>query len=113
MLVQSSKIASSKMTGKERDLRSHVTRLVSRYGFLHGTLNVKERTCGKSNCKCVRGEKHSSLYIVSKREGELRQLFVPSDREAEVRQWVERYQEVKKLLDDISDMYWDKIQKRE
>jgi hypothetical protein len=113
MVVQSSKIASSKMTREERALRSHVTRLVSRYGFLHGTLNVKERTCGKSNCKCVRGEKHSSLYIVNRQNGELRQLFVPSARETEVRQWVERYQEVKKLLDDISDLYWEKIQKRE
>jgi hypothetical protein len=113
MVVQSSKIASSKMTREERTLRSHVTRLVSRYGFLHGTLNVKERTCGKSNCKCVRGEKHSSLYIVNRQNGELRQLFVPSARETEVRQWVERYQEVKKLLDDISDLYWEKIQKRE
>lgn len=113
MVIQSSKIAASKMARKERDLRSHVARLVSRYGFLHGTLNVKERTCGKSNCKCVRGEKHSSLYIVNRQNGELRQLFVPSLRETEVRQWVERYQEVKKLLDEISDLYWEKIQKRE
>lgn len=113
MPIQSSKIAASKMARKERDLRSHVARLVSRYGFLHGTLNVKERTCGKSNCKCVRGEKHSSLYIVNRQDGELRQLFIPSARETEVRQWVERYQEVKKLLDDISDLYWEKIQKRE
>ena len=113
MPVQSSKVGSSSMTRKERDLRSHITRLVSRYAFLHGTPNVKERTCGKSNCKCARGEKHSSLYIVNRRDGELRQIFVPSSREAEVRQWVARYQEINKLLDEISDFYWGKIQNRE
>jgi hypothetical protein len=113
MPIKSSKVGASSMTKEERKLRSHITHIVSRYSFLHGTLNVKERTCGKGNCRCARGEKHSSLYIVNRRDGELRQIFVPSYRETEVRQWVARYQEINKLLDDISDFYWAKIQNRE
>lgn len=113
MLDATSKVSAKQLTRKELDLRSHLVRLVSRYGFLHGTVNVRERACGKSNCKCTRGEKHSSLYVVMREGGELRQQFIPKSRESEVYQWIERYQEIQKLIDEISNYYWDKIQKRE
>lgn len=108
-----SKVSASEMSGKERDLRSHLVHLASRYGLMHGTLNVRERACGKSNCKCVRGEKHSSLYVVVQQDGKVRQLFVPKTKELEVRQWIARYQQVQSLLDEISEFYWDRIEKRE
>ena len=107
-----SKVGTGGMTRKERDLRSHLVRLCSRYGFLHATLNVRERSCGKSNCKCTTGEKHSSLYVVWQKDGELRQVCVPRAKEIEVRQWVKRYQEMQELLDEVSNFYWSKIQKK-
>jgi DNA-dependent RNA polymerase auxiliary subunit epsilon len=108
-----SKIAGAKMSHKERDLRSHLVRLASRYGFLHGTLDVRARTCGKKTCKCTRGEKHSSLYLVVRQDGKVRQLFVPKEKESEVRQWVERYQQILELIDEISDFHWSRIKERE
>jgi len=61
----------------------------------------------------VTGEKHASLYLVVRREGELRQLCIPREFEPQVRQWVRNYQEIKELLEQISELYWDKTRKRQ
>jgi hypothetical protein len=108
-----SKISKAKMNPQERDLRSRLNRLVSQEGLLHGTLDERARTCGKSNCKCARGEKHVSLYLVVREDGKLRHLYVPESYASQVRSWVEHYQKSLALLEEISTMYWRKIQNRE
>jgi hypothetical protein len=101
------------MSAKERDRRSRLARLAHGAGLLRGTLAPRQRVCGKPNCKCAKGEKHASLYLVVHRDGELRQLCIPKTFEPHVRQWVRNYQEVKELLEQISELYWDKTRKRQ
>jgi hypothetical protein len=101
------------MSTRERNQRSRLAQLVHEAGLLRGTLAVRERTCGKANCKCAQGEKHVSLYLVASYEGRVRQLFIPKDWEPQVRRWVEQYQEARKLLEEVSLLYWDKVQKRQ
>lgn len=113
MPVAYSKMPVGKLSRKELDLRAYLVRLASRYGFMRATLNVRERACGKKTCKCARGEKHSSLYLVMRRDGKLRHLFVPKEREEQAREWVARYQQVQGLIDEISDFYWDRLARRE
>ncbi len=102
------------MSPHERDRRSQLTQLVHGAGLLRGTLAVRERVCGKANCKCARGEeKHVSLYLVASYEGRVRQLFIPKDREPQVRRWVKQYQQARKLLEEVSLLYWDKVRRRQ
>lgn len=101
------------MTIPERERRSHLNKLIASYGLLRGTLRICARTCGKQNCKCNRGEKHESLYLVVSQDGKLRHIFVPRSMEAEVRLWVEHYQKAQDLLEDISEIYRQKLEKRE
>ena len=101
------------MSGAERDRRSHLARLVHGAGLLRGTLSVRERVCGKPNCKCARGEKHMSLYLVASHQGSVRQLYVPKEWEQRVRQWVQQYQDARGFLEEISALYWDKVQERQ
>jgi hypothetical protein len=101
------------MSARERELRSRLAKLVHSAPLLRATLNPRERLCGKPGCKCTRGEKHVALYLACSAEGKARQLFVPRDWEEEVRQWVATHQEVKRLLEEISKLYWDRIAKRE
>jgi hypothetical protein len=101
------------MTLKERDLRSRLTKLVQAKGLIRGTLNARANTCGKSTCKCARGEKHSALYLVVSQEGKLRQLFIPQSFEAKVRQWIDDYRLAEQLLDEIAAIHWAKIRDRE
>lgn len=109
-----SKIVRSSMTLKERSTRSKLQRSFSNAGVIRGTLTVRERSCGKDSCRCTKGGlKHSSLYLVVSQDGKQRQFCVPRSREAEVRQWVEQYQQIQGCLEELSEMYWDKLQSRE
>ena len=101
------------MPASERQRRSRLAQLIHGAGLLRGTLAVRERVCGKANCKCAKGkEKHVSLYLVASYGGRTRQLFIPKDREPQVRRWVQQYQEARKLLEEVSLLYWDKVRKR-
>jgi hypothetical protein len=108
-----SPIAKSKMIATERDCRSRLNQLIASQGLLRGTLRVCERTCGKPSCKCVRGEKHASLYLVVSQDGKLKHFFVPRSMESSVRLWVGQYQRAQELMESVSDIYREKLRKRE
>jgi hypothetical protein len=108
-----SQVAKAKMTTAERDCRSRLNQLIAGRGLLRGTLRVCERTCGKPNCKCIRGEKHASLYLVFSQGGKLKHIFVPRSMESKVRLWVGEYRRAQELIENISDIYREKLRKRE
>ena len=101
------------MTRRERALRSRLNQLVSDMPFLRGTLSLRAVTCGKSNCRCQRGEKHRALYLVASEDGKPRQLFIPKSKEDDVRQWVENFRQIRELQEEVSLIYWEKLRKRE
>jgi hypothetical protein len=101
-------------TALERQFRSRLTKLISdKDGLLRGTLTVRERTCGKASCKCYQGQKHSSLYLVISVEGKYQQICLPKIYEDDVRAWVANYQRIQELLEEISQIYLDKIKNRQ
>lgn len=99
----------SQIPPPERSWRSQLARLLSSQPFLHASLEVRQRSCGKPTCHCSRGEKHSSLYLVRSRAGSRQQLFVPRHQEDEVRQWVANYQHLLGLLERVSDAAWNRV----
>lgn len=103
----------SKMTPRERHLRSQLNQLISSKALVHGTLLYRERSCGRPTCKCAKGEKHSALYLVVQQEKKQRQVFITKAMEEEVRLWVANYQRMRKLGEDISQIYLRKIEKGE
>jgi hypothetical protein len=102
-----------RLTPAERALRVQLQQLVHAAGLMRATLTVRERVCGKENCKCASGKKHASLYLVSRQDGETRQLFVPKHLEAKARQWVKSYLDAQKILESISDQCWRRLEERE
>ena len=109
MIKKSAYVPRAAMGEEERKIRSRLSQLIHSRAVIRGTLNPREITCGKANCKCVRGEKHAYLYLVVRDGGKLRQKLIPRSQEAEVRRWVEQYQEAQNLLEEISDYYWGKL----
>jgi len=101
------------MAPRERETRSKLARLVHGEGLLRGSLSLRERTCGKPSCKCAKGQKHVSLYLVFSQEGKYRQIFVPKSLEDEVRAWVTNHHKARDLLEEISLIHREKIAKRE
>ena len=101
------------MSAAERRFRSRLTQLLSQRGVIRGTLLRRRRKCGKANCRCAHGEGHESLFLVISENGRTRQLFVPKDWESRVRLWVEDYHRARKLLEEVSRIYWDKVRQRQ
>ncbi|HTO73300.1 MAG TPA: DUF6788 family protein [Gemmatimonadales bacterium] len=107
------RITRAAMSPEERHLRSQLVQLLSGAGLLRATLNPRQKVCGKSGCRCARGEKHSALYVVASEDGKPQQLFVPHTLEPQARQWVSSYQRIRELLEQLSRIYWDKLSRRE
>jgi hypothetical protein len=98
------------MSAQERAFRSRLAKLVHDEPLLHGTLNPRSVTCGNPRCRCARGERHTALYLVFRREGRLHQVFIPASLEARVRQWVATDHAVRSLLDDVSRLTVERLQ---
>mgnify|MGYP001607654710 CR=1 FL=1 len=103
----------SQMTPAERGVRAQLAKMVHWTEFLHGTLTLRGNTCGKSGCRCTRGEKHLALYLTRGQNGKYRQMHIPRGRERKVKAWVRQYKEVQKLVESISKIYWQKLERRE
>jgi hypothetical protein len=101
------------MSPAERRARSRLAQLAHGRGLLRGNLLERRRVCGKPNCKCARGERHVSLYLVFSQGGRLRQLCVPKAWEPRVRQWVADYHDARRLLEAVSQLYYEKVRQRQ
>src|SRR3990172_9950497 len=97
---------------RERRLRSQLRELLLQESLVRGTLSVREKVCGRPNCRCARGEKHHAVYLVASRNGKLQQLFIPRALEPQVRRWVDTYQRLRELLEELSRLHWEKLRDR-
>jgi hypothetical protein len=96
----------------ERAWRDRVRDLLREDGLMRGNISVRQRVCGKSNCRCAQGRRHEAMVVVYRRENRTTQLYVPKSYEARVRQWVKRYGEVRELLEKLSGVYEAKVLQR-
>jgi hypothetical protein len=103
------------LSPEERRLRSRITQLVSSQPLLRGTLVDRRRRCGNPGCRCASDPAlgHPGLYVFLSAGRGKRQQYVPAPFHASVRQWVANYQELRQLLWELSELYWQKLQRRE
>ncbi len=97
------------LSAAERRLRSRIAHLASGERFLRGTLSERSIKCGKPNCHCAEGEGHRSLYLVQSHAGKVRQICVPKAVQDPVRQAVAEYQEMQRLIDEVSELEWKRL----
>lgn len=97
---------------KERKIWSQIRKWIRTGGVIHGGLVDMARECGKSNCRCSGGEKHASLYLALSYKGKKRMLYIPQDWEGRVKEWVRRYKDIRQILEELSEMHWEKIRHR-
>lgn len=77
---------------------------------LQGSIATISVTCGNANCKCARGEKHTSNILTKKVNGKTKSVYLPVDMLEEAREWTLQYRRMKRLMKEISD-YNEKILK--
>ena len=113
MSVREPPIPRAAMSREERQFRSRLALLASGHGLVRGTLLERYRACGNPRCKCARGQKHRAVYLMLRDKGRLRQLFIPQAYERRVRQWVANHKQLKKMVKEIGEVYWKKVQQRQ
>jgi len=102
----------TRLSAAERNFRSRIAQLASGHWFLRGTLSARSGKCGKPNCHCAQGETHPSLYLVQSRAGKLRQICVPKAWQERVRQAVNDYQQMQRLIEEVSELEWKRLRER-
>ena len=102
----------AKLSAAERNFRFRIAQLSSGQWFLRGTLSERSGTCGKANCRCARGELHRSLYLVQSQAGKIRQICVPKAWQQRVRQAVNDYRLMQKLIEEVSELEWKRLQEK-
>ena len=108
----SDSLSRTKLSAVERNFRSRIAQLSSSQWFLRGTLSERSGTCGKTNCRCARGELHKSLYLVQSQAGKPRQICVPKAWQQRVRQAVSDYHLMQELIEEVSELEWKRLQEK-
>lgn len=103
-----SRIAQSQ---RERHALSQLRKILNSPGLLRASLIQMRKRCGKPYCRCARSKRHWHLawYIGQSQKGRPRMKYIPPELLGEVKIWVERYQEARKMLDEVSNQNWAKI----
>lgn len=102
-------LSRAELSAAERSLRSRIAQLTSGMRFLHGSISERSSKCGKPNCHCAEGEGHPSLYLVDRLSGKVRQTCVRKAMQDPVRQAVEAYEEMRRLIDEVSELEWKRL----
>ena len=102
----------TQISDRERQRRSRLAQIIHAARFLRGTLTLRNIRCGKTGCRCARGELHACLYLVRRHGGKLRQLFVPRQWEGRIREAVKNHQEMEQLIEELSDLEWKRLKER-
>lgn len=72
---------------------------------MRGSLFERRIKCGKSSCRCLRGQEHLSTYLgVSLKGGKTVQITVPTKLRERVEGMVRNYSEVWAALEEISEI---------
>ena len=108
-------ISPQSLPAPERELYSRLRHVLTQPGLLRGNLVVLQRSCGKPTCRCSKDKasRHRSLYLSLSSVGKRRMVYIPPDWEAEVRDWVDRYKQVRGVLERLSAACLLRLEKRE
>jgi hypothetical protein len=68
-------------------------------------LVLRYRSCGKSYCRCQRGQRHPALYLYTRSGTKQVCTYIPKALHETVRQWVENGRRVKRLVDQVSQQH--------
>lgn len=80
---------------------------------LRGSLFERGIRCGKSSCRCARGQEHPSTYLgVSLKGGKTVQITVPAQLLKRVEGMVRNYSELWVALEEISEINRQLLRKR-
>lgn len=95
-----------------RNILSKLHQLINKGRFIRGNLVYLRNKCGKKNCRCAKGERHTSLYIRQSLKGKPKMTLIPKSKWEEIKEINGRYKEILRLLEEVSLYEWDHIKNK-
>jgi len=82
--------------------------------ILRGSLRRRFVRCGKAGCHCQRGRGHGPVMYLStsQADGQTRQITITADAYALAKRYVENYERVRRVLDQVCSVNRDLLQQR-
>ena len=104
----------NQLSVKERAFRSRLLQICRGSGLIRATWVKHRRPCGSAICKCAKAKRywHQSWSISQSSKGKLRRKSIPSRLRDEVDEWLKQYWEARELLDQVSEEYWARLEKK-
>ena len=96
----------SQFSERQRRLHSRLTSLLRGGPLMKAATYILRNTCGKPNCRCATGDKHETPYVARTHEGKRQGRSIPKELRGEVPKWIERYEEIEKILEELSEESW-------
>jgi hypothetical protein len=93
----------SQRSFQERDDRSRAVQILADTPLIRGSLVLQHRSCGKSYCRCQKGQKHPALYLYT-RSGDRRvRIYIPPALHETASRWVDNGRRVRRLVQRVSE----------
>jgi len=87
---------------RPQEVREQFQTLARFLPMMAGSLVEQYVTCGKSGCRCRRGQKHGPLYYLYwKEQGRSRSLYVPREKVRELRGQTQNYRRFQRELTSL------------
>jgi len=99
----------------EARLYSHLRQLLTRPGVLRGSLVETRLKCGKSSCRCHKDKRrrHPAVYLGLKTNGKQQMIYVPMAWATRVRDWIEHYRRIRKVLEELCQACLARLKERQ
>jgi hypothetical protein len=88
---------------QERDDRSRAVQILADKPLIRGSLVLQHRSCGKSYCRCQRGQKHPALYLHTRSGDQRVRIYLPPALHETARRWVDNGRRVRRLVQRVSE----------
>jgi hypothetical protein len=72
---------------------------------IHGSLINSNTKCGKSNCRCAKGERHKTLRLSSYYHGQTAVDHVPASWEPWMREGIKNYDAAQEMLLELAEIH--------
>lgn len=87
------------------EINTLIRPFLSNKPIIKGSVYELKRKCGKSGCKCAKGELHHRMVVSSSEKGKTRLQVIPSGFLVEIRAKVRRYQELRQARARLVEMH--------
>ena len=83
--------------------------LLDKKPMLKGTLYPLRRKCGKSSCRCARGQLHETMMLSDNVAGKTRLRTIPAERIEQIREMTGRYRRFRRARMEFVKLYRQRL----